>query len=105
VSLLKPYIGASSAVFRWTLSAGLPWIPRGANDPSNKSSEDDPNVTVRRTVVPPLSGSRTLRMSERRVLRRAAFVAVVQTTEMGNRHEVATGRRRSRSRDGSIVVQ
>jgi hypothetical protein len=39
------------------------------------------------------------------ILRGAAFVAVVQATELRNRYNVAVARRRDRPRDGRIFVE
>jgi hypothetical protein len=48
---------------------------------------------------------RTVRMREQRVLRGAAFVAVMQATEVRNRHDVAVVTCRDSSRDRIIFVE
>ena len=101
-NLIGPF---SATVFRmrW-LSVGLPWssaVRTGHavdvfSDGNSKNRDTDRRAAVER---------RRDRIERERALCRAAIVAVVQATELRNRHDVAVVRRCDRPRDGRIFAE
>ena len=92
--------GRRAAVFSqdaWAFGCSL-----GTGTPTRLGlSTSERVIAVRRLLKRPRIGG----SAEQRVLRGAAYVPVVEATELGNRYDVAGGRLHDLSRDGRIFVK